>query len=96
MAECTETPNDDKANKGGSLLSALSGLVRFFPRTALCRSEPQELINPRCGDCNFFDVLKDQNLPEVSNLCVCDEVLDLGMQPEPHVDFGCKFFAPRI
>lgn len=27
MAECTETPNDDKTNKGGSLLSALTGLV---------------------------------------------------------------------
>lgn len=27
MAESTKTPNDDTANKGGSLLSALSGLV---------------------------------------------------------------------
>lgn len=30
MAECTKTPNDDTTKKGGSLLSALSGLVIFF------------------------------------------------------------------
>ena len=27
MAECTETPSDDKTKKGGSLLSELTGLV---------------------------------------------------------------------
>lgn len=95
MAECTETPNDDKAKEGGSLLSALTGLVRFFPRTTLCRPETDE-PEARCGDCKFFDILKDPNIPGISNLCVCDDVISLGMQPEPHVDFGCKFFVSRI
>jgi len=95
MAECTGTPSHDKAQNGGSLLSALSGLVRFFLRATLCRPETDGPW-PSCGDCKFFDILKDPNAPEISNLCLCDDVLSLGMQPEPHVDFGCKFFVSRI
>ncbi len=49
----------------------------------------------RCGDCLFFETLKDPKLPEL-NICLCNDVLKLGMQPEPHEDFGCKFFMYKL
>lgn len=49
MAKCTETPNDDTTNKGGSLLSALSGFV-------------SELDAEEATDDTFFGIYKDHTI----------------------------------
>lgn len=59
----------------------------------LLRRHKETLIStkPRCKTCRFFDVLKDPAHPDVKNLCLCSEVLKMGMQPEPSEIFGCIF-----
>lgn len=52
-------------------------------------------LEPICKNCRFYEVLNDPNHPDVTNLCICDEVLNMKMQPEPHPNFGCKFFKAK-
>lgn len=52
-------------------------------------------VDQMCKHCEHFDILNDPNIPEVSGLCLSEEVLNLKMQPEPHPDFGCKFFKVK-
>ncbi len=54
MAECTETPNDDKTKSGGSLLSALSGLVM---RPSQKRIDEIGARAEHEGICTFTDVM---------------------------------------
>ena len=48
MAECTETPSDDTTNKGGSLLSALTGIVSLMGFDKCLFSPDSSDICERC------------------------------------------------
>lgn len=52
-------------------------------------------VDPRCSRCRFWDKLNDPKYPQIGYLCLSDDVVSLHMQPEPHPDFGCRFFKEK-
>lgn len=70
MKECTETPSDDKANKGGSLLSALTGLV--MPSF----DEVVEAWNSQADDWNQWHTLSDDEMVEWAVKCCKNRYMD--------------------